>query len=89
MNNMLKLIKRHSKKVTSKPPDQRPKWNCRKKEECPMEGNCQVKNIVYKCEVTKPFPKNVYLGLAEGELKSPLNTKDILTRRHFQVTYGT
>ena len=54
-----------------------------------MEGNCQVKNIVYKCEVTKPFPKNVYLGLAEGELKSPLNTRDILTRRHFQVTYGT
>ena len=35
-----------------------------------MEGNCQVNNIVSKCEVTKPFPKNVYLGLAEGELKS-------------------
>ena len=35
-----------------------------------MEGNCQVNNIVYKCDVIKPFSKNVYLGLAERELKS-------------------
>ena len=70
MNSMSKLIKGHNKKVTSKPPDQRLKWNCRKKTECPMEGNCQVNNIVYKCDVIKPFSKNVYLGLAERELKS-------------------
>ena len=35
-----------------------------------MEGNCQVKNLVYKCDVRKPLPKNVNLELAEGEWKS-------------------
>ena len=70
MNNMSKIIKGHNKKVTSKPRDQRPKCNCRKKAECPMEGNCLVNDVVYKCDVTRPLPKKVYLGLAEGEWKS-------------------
>ena len=61
-----------------------------------MEGNCQVNNVVYKYEVTRPLPKKVYLGLAEGEWKSrfyndklSLNTRDISTTQHFQVTCGT
>ena len=70
MNNMSNIIKGHNKKVISKPHDQRPKCNCRKKAECPMEGNCQVNNVIYKCDVTRPLPKKVYLGLAEGEWKS-------------------
>ena len=67
---MPKIIKWHNKKVTSKPRDQRPNCNCRKKSECPMKGNCLVNNIVYKGDVTRPFPKKVHLGLAEGEWKS-------------------
>ena len=35
-----------------------------------MKGNCLVNNIVYKGDVTRPFPKKVHLGLAEGEWKS-------------------
>ena len=35
-----------------------------------MEGNCQVNNVVYKCDVTRPLPKKMYLRLAEGEWKS-------------------
>ena len=35
-----------------------------------MEGNCQVNNVIYKCDVTRPLLKKVYLGLAEGEWKS-------------------
>ena len=54
MNNMSKIIKGHNKNVTLKPCDQRPKCKCRKKTECPMEGNCQVNDVVYKCEVTRP-----------------------------------
>ena len=41
-----------------------------KKAECPMEGNCQVNNVIYKCDVTRPLLKKVYLGLAEGEWDS-------------------
>ena len=64
------MIKGHNKKVTSKPRDQRPKCNCRKKGECPMEVNCQVNDVVYKRDVARPLPKKVHLGLAEGEWKS-------------------
>ena len=66
---MLKIIKVHNEKVTVKPRDQRPKCNCRKKAEYPMEGNCLVYDVVYKCDVTRPQPKNVYLRLAEAEWK--------------------
>ena len=54
----------------SKPHDQRPKCNCRKKSECTMEGNCQVNNVLCKGDVARPLPRKVYLGLAEGEWKS-------------------
>ena len=70
MNNMSKIIKGNNENVTSKPCDQRPKCNCKKKTECPMEGNCQVNEVVYKYDVTRPLPKKEYLGLAEGEWKS-------------------
>ena len=41
-----------------------------KKTECPMEGNCQVNDIVYKWDVRKPLSKKVYLGFAEGKWNS-------------------
>ena len=34
-----------------------------------MEGNYQVNDVVYKGDVTRPLPKNAYLGLTEGEWK--------------------
>ena len=62
-----KIIKGLNKKFTWKPRDQTPKCNCRKKEEWTMEANRQVNDVVYKCDVTRPLPKKVYLGLSEGE----------------------
>ena len=70
MSNMSDIIKGHNKKLFSKPHDQRPKCNRRKKSEYPMEGNFQVNNVIYKCDVTRALPKKVYLWLAEGEWKS-------------------
>ena len=70
INNMSKIIKAHNKKVALKPHDQRPKCNCRKKGQCPTEENCLVNDVVYKCDLTRPLPKKVHLGLAEGEWKS-------------------
>ena len=35
-----------------------------------MEGKCLVNDVVYKCNVTTPLPKKVYLGLVEREWKS-------------------
>ena len=71
---MSKIIKRHYKKVTSKPRDQRPKCNCRKNAECLLEDSNQVNDVVYKYDVKRPFPIKVYLRFAEGEWKSRFYT---------------
>ena len=70
MNNMSKIIKRHNKKLTLKPRDKTPKRNRRKKAQCPMEGNRQVTDVVYRCDITRPLSKKECPGLAEGEWKS-------------------
>ena len=31
---------------------------------------CQVNNVIYKCDATRPLPKKMYLGLPGGEWKS-------------------
>ena len=43
---------------------------CRVKSEFPLNGQCQVTDIIYNCAVLSPDkPKNVYLGNVEGHLK--------------------
>ena len=45
--------------------------NCRKKTECPLDGKCLEKEVVYKCEVKKPDSdtgKN-YIGLTANSFK--------------------
>ena len=44
--------------------------NCRKKEKCPLEGNCRSKDIIYKRVITATgHPQKVYLGIAQGDFK--------------------
>ena len=62
---MSKIIDGHNKKVTSKPHDQRPKCNCRKKVECPMEGGWQVSDVVCKCDVTS-FSTSITICISQG-----------------------
>ena len=80
MNNMSKIIKGHHKKVISKPSEQQPKCNWRKKLGCPMKGNCQVNILELKRENgrTVSIASSYYL-----------NKRDIPIIQHFQVTYGT
>ena len=41
-----------------------------KKNNCPLDGNCLTKNVVYKCVVSsKNVPDKQYIGLTEGEWK--------------------
>ena len=53
MNIVFKIIKGHTTKVTSKPRGQKPKCNCRKKTVFPMDSNCQVNDIVNKCDLQR------------------------------------
>ena len=44
--------------------------NCRKKEQCPLEGNCLSKEIVYQAQVTSARKTETYVGLTGTEFKA-------------------
>ena len=69
MNNMSKIIKRHNKKVRSKPCDQRPKYDCLKNAQCSIEKNCLVNDVAYKCDVTRPFSKIWVFSTSRGRME--------------------
>ena len=69
--NVERIIKSHNKSLQSPAPVTLPPCNCRKKYECPLDGNCRASSILYKCQATTPnFPKKVYIGLTEKEFKT-------------------
>ena len=75
--NIGSIIKSHNKKLLSQINDtdntDEP-CNCTIKDDCPLEGNCQISSVIYKCEVTgENLPKKVYLGLTERTFKERYN----------------
>ena len=69
MPNMKSIIASHNKTVlsnyTSTPATEHVKeCNCRKKEQCPLEGQCLINNIVYQAIVTTNTTTETYIGLA-------------------------
>ena len=50
--NVGSIIKSHNKKLTNTESKQMKDCNCRKKEECPLEGKCRPDDIIYKCVVS-------------------------------------
>ena len=68
--NMSRIIKSHNKIVINKGVRELKSCNCRVKSECPLNGQCQVTDIIYKCTVLSPDkPNKVYLGTAEGDFR--------------------
>ena len=67
---MSNMIKSHNKNVINKLVKESKSCNCRVKPECPLNGRCQVTDIIYKCAVLPPDkPNKVYFGTAEGDFK--------------------
>ena len=66
-NNMSKTIEGHNKKVTSKPCDQRPKCNCRKKQNVQWKET-QVNNVLYKC---KTIAEKSVCRTCRGRMEEP------------------
>ena len=67
---MSSMTKSHNKKVINKDVKELKSCNCRVKSECPLNGQCQVTDIIYKCTVLSPDKRNkVYFGTAEGDFK--------------------
>ncbi|PIK51687.1 hypothetical protein BSL78_11407 [Apostichopus japonicus] len=70
MPNIASIIKGHNKRIaathTSK---EKEACNCRKKDTCPLNGNCQASNIIYKAEVKTIDNCKTYIGLTEPPFK--------------------
>lgn len=68
--NMGRIIKSHNKKITTTQKSENLDCNCRQKQNCPLNGKCRQKNVIYKCVASVPNkPDKVYIGLTEGEWK--------------------
>ena len=64
------MIKSHNKKVINKDVKELKSYNCRVKSECPLNGQCRVTDIIYKCTVLSlDKPNKLYLGTAQGDFK--------------------
>ena len=74
MNNVLQIIKRHNKDVSNRKQKQTNPCNCTNKNECPLNENCKVQNVIYKCtaSATQPFKQRAYLRITEGNWKQRL-----------------
>ena len=75
MNNMDQIVKAHNNKVTNPIETQEKTCNCRNKQSCPLNGACQVTNIVYKAEVTNnrdSTSKKTYIGISQPTFKERL-----------------
>ena len=71
--NMANIIKQHNSRILSASlTEQSRMCNCRVKSECPMDGKCLTKCIVYKAEVEANNGKRVYHGAPEGEFKNSI-----------------
>ena len=58
-----KLLSVAEREVTDRP------CNCRNKALCPLQGKCQVKNVIYKATVTSSKGVKHYIGSTGGEFK--------------------
>ena len=74
MPNMKSLINMHNKKImsTNENADINPKCNCARKEQCPLQQNCLINNVVYEATVTsniQNYEEKKYIGLCESTFK--------------------
>ena len=70
---MAAIVSRHKKTIlASKNTNVHPPCNCRRKAECPLNGDCRKKAIVYKASISTDSndPPKSYYGCCETEFKS-------------------
>ena len=76
MNNMADRIKGHNNKILkqqqqhSSTEQQQQTCNCRKKSECPLNGNCLQSGLVYQATIETDDTTQKYIGLTEGDFKT-------------------
>ena len=72
MPNFASHIKSHNQRILKiNQPEHTQKCNCRNELECPLQGNCLIKNIVYRGNITttNKEDENNYIGMTENHFK--------------------
>ena len=68
---MKKIISSHNKRILNKDENSASKKMCNcKKEPCPLDGICQIKNVVYQATVESENEEQNYVGLTSTTFKS-------------------
>ena len=51
-------------------------YNCRNKNNCPLDGKCLTPNIIYEAQITsnqRNYKQKIYIGTAETDFKHRFN----------------
>ena len=66
---MANIISAHNKSIIANVERTTKECNCRVPTNCPLEGQCQTKNIVYQATVTSQKGSYIYIGACDTEFK--------------------
>jgi len=72
MSNVKTIISNHKAELNNelKSSDETKQvCNCHNKNSCPLDRNCNVRNIIYQAEVTNPESKETYISLCDTTFK--------------------
>ncbi len=87
--NIGSLIKSHNRKVldTAEENNTLP-CNCRDKDQCPMDGQCRAKNVVYQATISDTTDSFSDIGISEPEVKNRVSNHNtsMRYRKHEQNT---
>ena len=68
--NIETIIKHHNRKILKNEENvEPPQCKCRNKNECPLPGNCEIKNIVYEATIQSAAETKTYIGLTANTFK--------------------
>ena len=68
MNNISSTLSTHNKSILN-PKQISFGWNCRSKDNCPLDGECLTPNIIYRADVTTDNDQKLYYGTSETTFK--------------------
>ena len=70
MPNMERILMNNKQKGTTEERKEAEGCNCRRKAECPLEGKCKAKEVVYQAVVEADGNKESYVGITEKMFKT-------------------
>ena len=87
--NIGSMIKSHNRKTLDRTEVNEPlPCNCRNKEQCPLDGQCRAKAVVYHATISDTTESFSYIGISEPEVKNRIykHKNSMKYREHEQDT---